>query len=104
MTSRLAQNYSKMIESQMDVSTQTEPVVVLSLAQAAVLGLISQNEIFGATIAPNGFYSGEPREGPPPPGQHVCVGHLSALGLQRNWPFYFWVTIQMGSADLNCGN
>ena len=40
-------------------------------------------------------------EGPPPPGQHVCVGHLSALGLQRNWPFYFWVTIQMGSADLN---
>ena len=66
MTSRLAQNCSKMIESQMDVSTQTEPVVVLSLAQAAVLGLISQNEIFGATIAPNGFYSGEPREGPPP--------------------------------------
>lgn len=56
-----------MTESHVDVGTQTEPVVVLSLAQAAVLGLISQNEIFGATIAPNGFYKGEPRECPPPP-------------------------------------
>nr|XP_057930604.1 zinc finger protein 710a isoform X3 [Doryrhamphus excisus] len=58
---------SKVTERQMDVGTQTEPVVVLSLAQAAVLGLISQNEIFGATIAPNGFYTGESKEGPPPP-------------------------------------
>lgn len=56
-----------MTECQVDVGTQTEPVVVLSLAQAAVLGLISQNEIFGATIAPNGFYTGELRECPPPP-------------------------------------
>jgi len=63
------QSYPKMIESQMDTGTQTEPVVVLSLAQAAVLGLISQNEIFGATIAPNGFYSGEPKECPPPPAE-----------------------------------
>lgn len=51
----------------MDVGTQTEPVVVLSLAQAAVLGLISQNEIFGGTIAPNGFYTGEPKDCAPPP-------------------------------------
>lgn len=50
-----------------DAGTQTEPVVVLSLAQAAVLGLISQNEIFGTTIAPNGFCTGEARECPPPP-------------------------------------
>nr|XP_029137102.1 uncharacterized protein LOC114921368 [Labrus bergylta] len=66
-SSRLVRTYPKMTEGQMDVGTQTEPVVVLSLAQAAVLGLISQNEIFGATIAPNGFYTGEPRECPPPP-------------------------------------
>ncbi|XP_061678736.1 zinc finger protein 710-like isoform X2 [Syngnathoides biaculeatus] len=64
---RAVRNYLKVTEGQMDVGTQTEPVVVLSLAQAAVLGLISQNEIFGATIAPNGFYTGEPKEGPPPP-------------------------------------
>ncbi|XP_051916356.1 zinc finger protein 710-like [Hippocampus zosterae] len=43
----------------MDAETQTEPVVVLSLAQAAVLGLISQNEVFGATVAPDGFYAGD---------------------------------------------
>ncbi|CAL1604222.1 unnamed protein product [Knipowitschia caucasica] len=49
-----------------DTGTQTDPVVVLSLAQAAVLGLISQNEVFGATIAPNGFYTGEPKESPAP--------------------------------------
>ncbi|XP_048828524.1 zinc finger protein 710a isoform X2 [Brienomyrus brachyistius] len=48
---------------QVDVATQTDPVVVLSLAQAAVLGLISQNDVFGATIAPNGFYTGEAKEG-----------------------------------------
>ncbi|XP_007254549.2 zinc finger protein 710a isoform X2 [Astyanax mexicanus] len=61
--------YSKVMEPHhvVDAGTQTDPVVVLSLAQAAVLGLISQNEIFGATIAPNGFYTGEAREGPPPP-------------------------------------
>ncbi len=52
------------MEHAVDVSTQTDPVVVLSLAQAAVLGLISQNEIFGATIAPNGFYTGEGRAPP----------------------------------------
>ncbi|XP_018519663.1 zinc finger protein 710a isoform X2 [Lates calcarifer] len=66
-SSRLVRAYPKMTEGQVDVGTQTEPVVVLSLAQAAVLGLISQNEIFGATIAPNGFYTGEPRECHPPP-------------------------------------
>ncbi|CAB1443853.1 unnamed protein product [Pleuronectes platessa] len=66
-SSRLVRTYPKMTESQVDVGTQTEPVVVLSLAQAAVLGLISQNEIFGATIAPNGFYTGEQRECPAPP-------------------------------------
>ncbi|XP_077569306.1 uncharacterized protein LOC144194250 isoform X2 [Stigmatopora nigra] len=49
-----------------DTGTQTDPVVVLSLAQAAVLGLISQNEVFGATIAPNGFYTGELKESPAP--------------------------------------
>ncbi|KAG2470814.1 zinc finger protein 710a [Polypterus senegalus] len=47
------------MEHYMDTGVQTDPVVVLSLAQAAVLGLISQNQVFGATIAPNGFYTGE---------------------------------------------
>ncbi|XP_077452076.1 zinc finger protein 710a isoform X2 [Stigmatopora argus] len=61
----MVRSYPKLTESQMDAGTQTEPVVVLSLAQAAVLGLISQNEIFGATIAPNGFYTGETKDGPP---------------------------------------
>ncbi|KAH0620130.1 hypothetical protein JD844_014763 [Phrynosoma platyrhinos] len=37
--------------------TQTEAVVVLSLAQAAVLGLVSENEFFGATVSPGGFFS-----------------------------------------------
>ncbi|XP_077424020.1 zinc finger protein 710a isoform X1 [Vanacampus margaritifer] len=64
---QMLRTYPKVTEGQMDAGTQTEPVVVLSLAQAAVLGLISQNEIFGATIAPNGFYTGESKEGPPPP-------------------------------------
>ncbi|XP_076847222.1 zinc finger protein 710a isoform X2 [Brachyhypopomus gauderio] len=63
----LVRCYSRAMERVVDAGTQTDPVVVLSLAQAAVLGLISQNEIFGATIAPNGFYMGEAREGPPPP-------------------------------------
>ncbi|XP_053741613.1 zinc finger protein 710a isoform X1 [Synchiropus splendidus] len=63
----LARTYPKVTDGPVDVGTQTEPVVVLSLAQAAVLGLISQNEIFGATIAPNGFYTGESREPPPNP-------------------------------------
>lgn len=63
----LVRCYSKVMEHVVDASTQTDPVVVLSLAQAAVLGLISQNEIFGATIAPNGFYTGEARDCPPPP-------------------------------------
>nr|XP_060611423.1 zinc finger protein 710 [Anolis sagrei ordinatus]XP_060611424.1 zinc finger protein 710 [Anolis sagrei ordinatus] len=39
--------------------TQTEAVVVLSLAQAAVLGLVSENEVFGATtVSPGGLFSG----------------------------------------------
>ncbi|KAJ8417355.1 hypothetical protein AAFF_G00285820 [Aldrovandia affinis] len=60
---RLVRCYPKMTDGQVDAGTQTDPVVVLSLAQAAVLGLISQNEVFGATIAPNGFYTGEARDG-----------------------------------------
>ncbi|XP_053320291.1 zinc finger protein 710 [Spea bombifrons] len=39
-----------------DFGTQTDAVVVLSLAQAAVLGLVSENEVFGATISPSGFF------------------------------------------------
>ncbi|MEE6503787.1 hypothetical protein FKM82_004954 [Ascaphus truei] len=39
-----------------DFGTQTDAVVVLSLAQAAVLGLVSENELFGATISPRGFF------------------------------------------------
>ncbi|XP_036400428.1 zinc finger protein 710-like [Megalops cyprinoides] len=64
---RLVRCYSKVMDRQVDAGTQTDPVVVLSLAQAAVLGLISQNEVFGATIAPNGFYTGEAKECPPAP-------------------------------------
>lgn len=41
-----------------DSGTQTEAVVVLSLAQAAVLGLVSENELFGATVSPGGFFPG----------------------------------------------
>ncbi|XP_039347564.1 zinc finger protein 710 [Mauremys reevesii] len=41
-----------------DSGTQTDAVVVLSLAQAAVLGLVSENELFGATISPGGFFPG----------------------------------------------
>ncbi|XP_015284326.1 PREDICTED: zinc finger protein 710 [Gekko japonicus] len=41
-----------------DSGTQTEAVVVLSLAQAAVLGLVSENEVFGATVSPGGFFPG----------------------------------------------
>ncbi|XP_062998836.1 zinc finger protein 710 [Elgaria multicarinata webbii] len=37
--------------------TQTDVVVVLSLAQAAVLGLVSEQEFFGATVSPGGFFS-----------------------------------------------
>nr|XP_033775378.1 zinc finger protein 710 [Geotrypetes seraphini]XP_033775379.1 zinc finger protein 710 [Geotrypetes seraphini]XP_033775380.1 zinc finger protein 710 [Geotrypetes seraphini]XP_033775381.1 zinc finger protein 710 [Geotrypetes seraphini] len=40
----------------MDSGTQTDAVVVLSLAQAAVLGLVSENELFGASISPSGFF------------------------------------------------
>lgn len=39
-----------------DFGTQTDAVVVLSLAQAAVLGLVSENELLGATISPSGFF------------------------------------------------
>ncbi|XP_053722795.1 zinc finger protein 710 isoform X2 [Synchiropus splendidus] len=63
---RLGRCEPKVMARLVDISTQTDPVVVLSLAQAAVLGLISQNEVFGATIAPNGFYTGEPKESPAP--------------------------------------
>uniref|UniRef100_A0A3Q3VJJ5 Zinc finger protein 710 n=1 Tax=Mola mola TaxID=94237 RepID=A0A3Q3VJJ5_MOLML len=62
-----------------DIGTQTDPVVVLSLAQAAVLGLISQNEVFGATIAPNGFYTGEPKESPAPPVDGVDYEYADQL-------------------------
>uniref|UniRef100_A0A3P8RML7 Zinc finger protein 710 n=1 Tax=Amphiprion percula TaxID=161767 RepID=A0A3P8RML7_AMPPE len=62
-----------------DIGTQTDPVVVLSLAQAAVLGLISQNEVFGATIAPNGFYTGEPKESPATPVDGVDYEYADQL-------------------------
>ncbi|XP_071610135.1 zinc finger protein 710 isoform X1 [Heliangelus exortis] len=39
-----------------ECGTQTEAVVVLSLAQAAVLGLVSDNELLGATVSPDGFF------------------------------------------------
>ncbi|XP_051484847.1 zinc finger protein 710 [Apus apus] len=41
-----------------ECGTQTEAVVVLSLAQAAVLGLVSENELLGATVSPAGFFPG----------------------------------------------
>lgn len=63
----LVRCYSDVMGNVVDTGTQTDPVVVLSLAQAAVLGLISQTEIFGTTIAPNGFYTGEARDCHPPP-------------------------------------
>ncbi|XP_052008216.1 zinc finger protein 710-like isoform X1 [Xyrauchen texanus] len=71
--------YSKVMEHAVDAGTQTDPVVVLSLAQAAVLGLISQNEIFGATIAPNGFYTGEGRDGPPSTGEAMEYEYTDQL-------------------------
>ncbi|MGH0182663.1 UNVERIFIED_CONTAM: hypothetical protein FKN15_010174 [Acipenser sinensis] len=67
------------MEQLMSSGTQTDPVVVLSLAQAAVLGLISQNEVFGATIAPNGFYTGEPKESPPPQPEELEYGFTDQL-------------------------
>ncbi|KAG7473266.1 hypothetical protein MATL_G00093890 [Megalops atlanticus] len=76
---RLVRCYPKVMEGQVEVGTQTEPVVVLSLAQAAVLGLISQNEVFGATIAPNGFYMGEARESTPVPGEEVKYEYADQL-------------------------
>ncbi|XP_061302447.1 zinc finger protein 710 isoform X1 [Pezoporus flaviventris] len=39
-----------------ECGTQTDAVVVLSLAQAAVLGLVSENELLGATVSPAGFF------------------------------------------------
>uniref|UniRef100_H3BEV6 Zinc finger protein 710 n=1 Tax=Latimeria chalumnae TaxID=7897 RepID=H3BEV6_LATCH len=44
------------MEYLMEAETQTDPVVVLSLAQAAILGLVSQTELFGATVKTNGFH------------------------------------------------
>lgn len=41
-----------------ECGTQTDAVVVLSLAQAAVLGLVSDNELLGATVSPAGFFPG----------------------------------------------
>ncbi|KAK2539317.1 Znf710 [Columba livia] len=38
-----------------ECGTQTDAVVVLSLAQAAVLGLVSENELLGATVSPASF-------------------------------------------------
>lgn len=45
-----------------DSGTQTDAVVVLSLAQAAVLGLVCENELFGATVSPAGFFPALGRE------------------------------------------
>ncbi|KAM5171357.1 zinc finger protein 710 [Mantella aurantiaca] len=39
-----------------EFGTQTDAVVVLSLAQAAVLGLVSENELFGATISSSSLF------------------------------------------------
>ncbi|XP_030622561.1 zinc finger protein 710 [Chanos chanos] len=78
-TQRLVRCYSEAMHQQMDAGTQTDPVVVLSLAQAAVLGLISQNEVFGATIAPNGFYTGDPKESPAPPGERLDYEYSDQL-------------------------
>lgn len=41
-----------------ECGTQTDAVVVLSLAQAAVLGLVTENELLGATVSPTGFFPG----------------------------------------------
>ncbi|XP_056622550.1 zinc finger protein 710a isoform X2 [Triplophysa dalaica] len=71
--------YSKVMEHGVDAGTQTDPVVVLSLAQAAVLGLISQNEIFGATIAPKGFCKGMARDGPAPPAEAMEYEYADQL-------------------------
>ncbi|XP_067105024.1 zinc finger protein 710 isoform X1 [Osmerus mordax] len=76
---RLDRCEPKVMARQVDAGTQTDPVVVLSLAQAAVLGLISQNEVFGATIAPNGFYTGEPKESPAPPVDGVDYEYADQL-------------------------
>lgn len=48
-----------------ECGTQTDAVVVLSLAQAAVLGLVSDNELLGATVSPAGFFPGPGAEGEP---------------------------------------
>lgn len=69
----------------MDSGTQTDAVVVLFLAQAAVLGLVSENELFGATISAGAFYPdlgpgavwaaiGEPRPRAPTSYQLACNG------------------------------
>ncbi|KAJ8344070.1 hypothetical protein SKAU_G00313990 [Synaphobranchus kaupii] len=76
---RLVRCYPKLMDRQADAGTRPDPVVVLSLAQAAVLGLISQNEVFGATIAPNGFYMGEARDTPPAPGEDVKYEYADQL-------------------------
>ncbi|KAK1891491.1 Zinc finger protein 710 [Dissostichus eleginoides] len=76
---RLGRCEPKVMARLVDIGTQTDPVVVLSLAQAAVLGLISQNEVFGATIAPNGFYTGEPKESPAPTVEGVDYEYADQL-------------------------
>ncbi|KAM7337135.1 hypothetical protein ACRRTK_003254 [Alexandromys fortis] len=66
------------MEGFMDSGTQTDTMVVLSLAQAAVLGLVSENELFGATISAEAFYpdlgpelSGTAVGEPGPPGPDI---------------------------------
>ncbi|KAG8516340.1 Zinc finger protein 710 [Galemys pyrenaicus] len=66
------------MEGVVDSGTQTDAVVVLSLAQAAVLGLVSENELFGATISAEAFYpdlgpglSGAAVGEPGPPGPDI---------------------------------
>lgn len=60
-----------------DSGTQTEAVVVLSLAQAAVLGLVSETEFFGARLGPGSLFSGlAPREELQPPEGSRSLEHL----------------------------
>nr|XP_045001706.1 zinc finger protein 710 isoform X2 [Jaculus jaculus] len=78
------------MEGFMDSGTQTDAVVVLSLAQAAVLGLVSENELFGATISAEAFYPelgpdlpGAPMGEPGPPGPEVYQLSCNGRGLEE---------------------
>ncbi|XP_069899370.1 zinc finger protein 710 isoform X1 [Dipodomys merriami] len=73
-----------------DSGTQTDAVVVLSLAQAAVLGLVSENELFGATISAEAFYpdlgpelSGATAGDPGPPGPDIYQLACNGRGLEE---------------------